>query len=847
MKIKSDVKISSKNNFSNIVNLLFIVIIFIACLWDVASLQRIRVVDDGFCYWGIAANISGYDWSELISVSAYYSYGYSLILVPLFWLNRLGISMTILYRLAIVMNACFLSGCYLMALYMIRELFKDIPDGLKYIVSLFVTLYIGNTAQMGFAWTETFLLFIFWCIVVLVYRVMKKTSYLNILGLVAALAELFAIHMRSIGVVIAACFILICFFISRRKEIDKKYIFYTIAMSAVFFCLVIILKNYVNDYIYLGTAGESVNNVQSNVGRLGGLLSIGGIIDLGLSFIGKLFYVSAATFLLSTIGLLTAVFSLVSSFIRKNKTVVGTRWQLKEWMTCFILLSFLAEKGIESLYKMLPFARSIENPLRDDTFVYGRYADFVVGPLIILGIWAVYNIKSHYNEIILAVLISIVSTVIVQFLYNVMAFRKGSDTVAFRFAAAPWLAMLMDGHKTDFAYEIMLISIGVLIVLCFIRLLMTNKWQVFGIMFLVLAAVWSVLGISGGSNYTTSKMEKEKSVDTVVKIVETTSKSVPVYMVGGANTEVKILQWLLADRSIHLIEPEEIDDIDTENAVILGNSSNVECMAKLSEKLDFLYDSGYISVFGNPESNDYESISAKAQEMAHAAGPTVNTISLADVATEYSYTKVNGSLYYNYQGTDGGYMTKEMGITPEDGTYEFTIDMRIMDCVSDTEIGYITVGDAAGNVQYIQTLNANDFIEKARQKIIVTLEVKDYAEPVIGVYTYGKASIRIYDISYRKTDGCICLDSDETEEISAFLDTMGEKLVYYVDSDNSGRTGFPWWEYGELKYLPGQMFEFKTTYEDAYYIIEKTDKNILNNINNMQKIFETDNYMIFGL
>ncbi|MDE6664041.1 MAG: hypothetical protein K2K46_11980 [Lachnospiraceae bacterium] len=850
VKIIADKKLNDKSgkklNYSRLIDLLFIVLIFIVCLWDVGSLERIRVVDDGFCYWGIAANISGYDWSDLISASAYYSYGYSLILVPLFWLNRLGLSMALIYRIAIVLNACFLSGCYLMALYMLRELFKDIPDWLKQIISLFVTLYIGNTAQMGLAWPEVFLCFMFWCVIVFLYRVIKNPGYLNILGLAATSAELFAAHMRTIGVVIAVCLVIFSFFVSRRKEINKKYIFYTLALFVFFFSLVFIFKYYVTNYIYLGTAVNSSNNIQANVNRVGRLMSLRGILDLAVSAIGKFYYISAATFILALIGALTVLFCIAASLKKRGKTSKGEKWQLKEWMMVFALLSFLAEIGIESIFNCKPFFRTMEAVVRDDALAFGRYADFVQGPMIILGIWAVCRIKEHYKEIILGILISIGSSLIIQFFYDILAFRKGTSTVGFRFAASPWLAIVADGHKTDFACYVMLLSIGILLIMCIERLIPAFKWYSFGAILLVLAAVWSVCGIAGGMEYTESKINKKKAVDTVAKIIETTGHDVPVYMVGGANTEVKILQWLLANRSIHTCETEDINEIDTAHAVILGNSSNTEVMSEISETLDFLYDSGNISVFANPGSEYYNDISSKAEEMAREADPTINNISLADVSTELSYTKVNGSLYYNYEASDGGYMTGNMGVQLQDGIYEFTIDVRAQECEKDTEIGYITVGDSSGNIQYTQVLNANDFMEKARQNIKVYVEVKDWEEPFIGFYTYGNAAVRIYNISYRKKEGNLQLDSEEMLNIAEFVRGQDKKEIYYIDSDNSALTGFPRWEYGKLNYLPGKMLEFKTYFEEAYYLVEKTDMDVINVFRNeMQEVLETEGYMVF--
>ena len=842
-------QIKNKISSAYVVNIIFIAIIFVLCLWDVGLLERIRVVDDGFCYWGIAANISGYDWSELISQSSYYSYGYSLILIPLFWLHRLGITMTVLYRIAIVLNAFFLSGCYLITLYMLKELFEGIPVGFKRVLSLFVTLYIGNMAQMGMAWTETFLLFMFWCVVILLYRVIKKPGYRNILGLTAASAYMFAVHMRSIGVVIAVCMVMTVFFISRRKEINKNYIIYTAIVAMICAVLAVLMKNYVMNNIYMGTAAGSSNNVQAGISRIGGLLSIRGIMDLAVSFIGKLYYVSTASFLLIPIGALAAFVYLFSSVFKKKGYVKRKKWQLKEWIMLFVLLSFLAEIAIESIFQCLPFFRTASSQMRDDSFAFGRYADFVMGPMIALGILTLYNVKEHYKEIMAVILMAIATSGIVQFFYNVLEFRKKRDIVGFRFAASPWLAMLADGHKTNFACEIMMISIGVMIVFCMLGLFssLSLKRRTFGAVMLLLGAIWGTLGVIGGMDYTESKIDKKKTVDTVSEIVKVTKSDVPIYMFGEANTEVKILQWILADRSIHICEIEEIDNIDIDSAIILSNSSNAQIAGGLSDRLDFLYDSGYLSVYAPKSSKYYKSLADKAEEMTHATDPTINSIELETVTTEHSYTKTNGGLYFSDEVVDEGYMTEGMGLQLEDGIYEFDIDMRVRECQADTEIGYITVGDADGNVQYTKTLKADDFIYKERQIINLSIKIENWAEPVIGIYTYGNAEIKICGISYYKVDGCICLDSDEMDEIAAFVGQSDKAEVYYIDSDNSASTGFPWWSHGELNYISGAVVEYKEIFEAVPYIVEKTDEEIVNILTRkLNQVYETENYIIFN-
>ena len=65
---------------------------------------------DEFCYWSYAAGLAGYDWSDIASLGSYYSYGYSLILLPVFLIFKDGV---IAYRAAMVVNIALLAVCFL--------------------------------------------------------------------------------------------------------------------------------------------------------------------------------------------------------------------------------------------------------------------------------------------------------------------------------------------------------------------------------------------------------------------------------------------------------------------------------------------------------------------------------------------------------------------------------------------------------------------------------------------------------------------------------------------------------------------------------------------------------------
>ena len=70
--------------------------------------------------------------------------------------------MSMVYKLAIVENAILLVGTYFMIQYVAKKVFSDFPIILVQPVSLFITLYIGNSTRTNSAWTETCVLFVFW-------------------------------------------------------------------------------------------------------------------------------------------------------------------------------------------------------------------------------------------------------------------------------------------------------------------------------------------------------------------------------------------------------------------------------------------------------------------------------------------------------------------------------------------------------------------------------------------------------------------------------------------------------------------------------------------------------------
>lgn len=82
-----------------------IVILFCFWLFGIDSTYGFSIFPDEFAYWSYAAQAAGYDWSDIMSLSSYFSYGYGYVLFPVFVLCKDAVTA---YRVAVGLNFVFL-------------------------------------------------------------------------------------------------------------------------------------------------------------------------------------------------------------------------------------------------------------------------------------------------------------------------------------------------------------------------------------------------------------------------------------------------------------------------------------------------------------------------------------------------------------------------------------------------------------------------------------------------------------------------------------------------------------------------------------------------------------------
>ena len=202
-----------------IVTLVLAVVIFCVNFRIVGKCYHPFVYNDEMGYWMHAAEMSGLDWRGVSYTVAWYSYGYSLMLVPLM---KLFSDTVVLYRAALILNILMDEICYFMYVYIIRRLFPKLELITASVAAAAGILYTSYQFNSGVAFSETALLFAATLVVFLTVRILEKPTYLNTACLGLACAYMYMVHNRTIGIVASAVFVMASALICKKVKLRQS-------------------------------------------------------------------------------------------------------------------------------------------------------------------------------------------------------------------------------------------------------------------------------------------------------------------------------------------------------------------------------------------------------------------------------------------------------------------------------------------------------------------------------------------------------------------------------------------------------------------------------------------------
>ena len=364
---------------NNIFLLLGMSIAVAICMYGILGIFGFSAFPDEFGYWSPAAAILGYDWSEITGLGSYYSYGYSALLVPILLLFHNAITT---YRAAIVLNLVLQCLSMVLLFLIARELFPKENRNVLAIIAAIAALYPAWMFYVNTTMAEALLYFGLILSIYLMFRFVKKPGVLFGILYAILLVYLYMVHMRCIGTIAAGLITIIIWAVARTKNHTRKgyRIWILIALVIALFAGTFLLKDKIIQILYHRTSSDilSWNDYSGLAYRIKKIISLQGFTYLVKDICGKVLYLGLATFGTAYFGIALCVRKFVSSFVRIRKRKASYTDFLWIYILLIIVFQFLVA---------LVYLNGASAPEADrlDNFLHGRYIDFFIPILFVLG------------------------------------------------------------------------------------------------------------------------------------------------------------------------------------------------------------------------------------------------------------------------------------------------------------------------------------------------------------------------------------------------------------------------------------------------------------------------------
>lgn len=621
-------------------------VIFLLAIYRLPETGQPILFNDEIGYWSNSAFFLGLDWTSVTGRINYYSYGYSLLLVPLrvmagifYW------SWDSLYHAGIVMNAVFLVGSYLIALKLAQRYLPEMNRVIRTAACFVICTYSSYIVYAHITWAECTLLFFFWLYLYVMMRVTDRPTVGNHAAFAGLSLYLYTVHQRALGIVVTSVIVVLCVRLLRLSRLRDTAAF----LGCLYLCgllhsaikwnlqqvnylgaepvalrefaghaftgttklflaagLLLLLLLYlmekrkykillallvaglllVTGLFYRQTAGGagsavavdtvaagivdtriSVNDFSGQWGVLQNLFTAYGLIRLGISIVGKWFYLASATGFVICWGIaglcknawLLGADVLKRAFVRRgrqgeeptaeNNGLAEGRTSIRERLWLFgVLLAWLSTFMISSIYK--------EGFYKNDDLFNGRYVEFTIGFLLLFGLNCLINDKKWVRKLLLVMVLYIAAGHLCQYAIDEIGRKEFELAHCVMFGRMVW------------NYEVPVDKVRVVeehiipLVFCFfvILKLLRERFPKVVLLRTLLAlaiplAVWSYLGKSIVDHYVVVRNEKQAqpfpSFAAWINVLDTGEKHKVYYVLDAANQRnVGALQYMLQEKPV---------------------------------------------------------------------------------------------------------------------------------------------------------------------------------------------------------------------------------------------------------------------------------------------------------
>lgn len=553
---------------SIIIGLLLIVCVSI---YDYSSVQSIFVIDDTFGYWGNAAIIAGKPWGTAMANMPYYGIGYSLFLLPILLIFNTSESM---YHCAIIINVLFLMGSYLCAIYSGKRFFPKVSGAHIAMAALAAVLIPSRIIYTRITLTENVLNFMVWIGITLLQKFEERGGKHGYFFLI--LVHCFfccLIHARTLPLILFEGVIIATYSYFRgnkRKSIAILFIW------GIMIVLYFFVKKQHTSLLYSNSERSTINNISS-----GGIIhQISEAVFNNTTLLGKSLLSKIIVAIMMSYMMLPIIFS---------KTIQQMYNTLRKKQNCsyllvrvylifgFVIMIFLTAIQAKGYY-------------RGDSPVYSRYFDFMIEPIILLGL--VELLEDYQRNRLIFMLTGVLSIFLILFPF----FEMTKCEQAFSGMASPFIGGVLELSQSIMGLEHRFTSwlgiydnnayiVGGLIIQSLFLLIMVSmdkmcKWVNKGRTYLAITGLILLLstgvGLAQNIKYDEIRQSTYYGTREICDMINSDSRDV--YYVDqwdGAVGTAEYVQFELMDREMKVITLNDLDAIRSEAWILSGEKMEI--------------------------------------------------------------------------------------------------------------------------------------------------------------------------------------------------------------------------------------------------------------------------------
>lgn len=562
---------------------IFIVLLLLCMgVYNITKSYGFILFPDEFGYWTYAAMLAGYDWSDIVSLGSYYSYGYSLILFPIFTLCENAV---IAYRVAIAVNFILLILGFLLWKRLAGRLFSNMQENTLIFYAVIAVAYPSWLFYARTTLAEIVIVTLYAVICVLLYDYLEHNRLSTLMILVLVLVYIHFVHMRTVAVLIACALTLLTYYVVKMRKVKQCILF--MLMLAGIFAVGYWLKEWITGNIYATSEKVNTNDYAGQIGKFAYMFTKEGFQNLVISIAGKVLYLGVASFGLGFWGIWYAakqIFQAVKDW--KN----GREITSDKWFYLFVLLTTVGATMVNAIYTI--------GPSRVDALTYGRYHEYIMPLLMILGLKAIWEKARIYIGVIVILLTEVLMTALVTWSlytygqtnmhgYMMVGMSYMHEPESFEPVSFYWQALLLGAILTMFV-SLMIRQIS-----------RYKNMEIFMLLILVLELL---LTTRAGALYLDDSARGAYRDTKIVKKIEQLRADEDreiFYLHEGDYALISILQFMLRDEDIRIVQEDKAlkEELGAEDLLLVDYRNPLA--EELQEQYESFMENGHFILYYN--------------------------------------------------------------------------------------------------------------------------------------------------------------------------------------------------------------------------------------------------------